>query len=172
MADYMTTTAHAGAKPIAEFTPVMTAFYLLLRRFQKTIQTEIKYQAQGIDLFATGSADDLRALEICWEELTETMFDVILQMPAVPEDRDLHRVAFLMKSVFEIEYPCDRAHLLGEARKHRDLFDCATPGLRGEITTRLIRRFFGVFDQMAALPQFGGTPVDLSPSDGVCMIPA
>jgi hypothetical protein len=170
MADYMTTTALVGAKPIAEFTPVMTAFFLLLRRFKRTVRTEIRYQAEGIDLFAVRNANDLRALEICWEELTETVFDVMLQMPAIPEDRDLHRIAFLMKSVFEIEDPCDRAHLLAEARKHRDLFDCATSGLQGEITMRLIGRFFQIFDQMSVLPQFGGTAIDLPPSDGVCMI--
>ena len=172
MADRKTTTAHGGTKAIAEFTPTMSSFYLLLRRFKKTVEIELMYQAEGVDLFAPERADDLRDLEMAWEDLTETVFDVILQLPVVLEDRDLHRVAFLMKSVFEMEEPCDRAHFVTEARKHRDLFDCAVPGIQGEITTRLIGRFFGVFDQMAELKQFGGTPVKAPPSDCIGMNPA
>ncbi|MCC5991998.1 MAG: hypothetical protein JJT99_05705 [Rhodobacteraceae bacterium] len=170
MATSKITTAAHEAKAIAEFTPTMAAFYLLLRRFKKTIQTEITLQASGIDLFTLDAAEDLRELEILWEVLTETVFDVILELPVVPEDRDLHRVAFLMKSVFEIEEPCDRAHFVAETRKHRDLFDCAASGTQTEITTRLIARFFQVFDQMSELPQFGGTPVTVRPADCFGMI--
>ena len=172
MANRKTTTGTGGTKAIAEFTPTMSSFYLLLRRFKKTVETDMHYQVQGIDLFADDRADDLRELEVAWEDLTETVFDVILQLPVVLEDRDLRRVAFLMKSVFEIEEPCDRAHLVAEARKHRDLFDCAVPGTQGEITTRLIGRFFQVFDQMSGLKQFGGTPVEVLPSDCIGMNPA
>lgn len=172
MANRKTTTAHGGTKAIAEFTPTMSSFYLLLRRFRKTVETDLHYQVQGIDLFADDRADDLRDLEICWEELVETVFDVILQLPVVLEDRDLRRVAFLMKSVFEMEEPCDRAHFVAESRRHRDLFDCAIPGLQGEITTRLIGRFFQVFDQMSGLKQFGGTPVEVPPTDCIGMIPS
>ncbi|ATX67523.1 hypothetical protein BG454_18305 [Roseinatronobacter bogoriensis subsp. barguzinensis] len=150
----------------------MSSFYLLLRRIKKTVEIEHRHQAEGVDLFAPERTDDLRDLEVAWEDLTETVFDVILQLPVVPEDRDLRRVAFLMKSVFEIEEPCDRAHFVAEARRHRDLFDCAVPGMQGEITTRLIGRFFQVFDQMAELKQFGGTPVKAPPSDCIGMNPA
>ena len=172
MANRKTTTAHGGTKAIAEFTPTMSSFYLLLRRFKKTVEIEHRHQAEGVDLFAPERADDLRGLEVAWEDLTETVFDVILQLPVVPEDRDLRRVAFLMKSVFEMEEPCDRAHFVTEARRHRDLFDCAVPGLQGEITTRLIARFFRVFDQMSELRQFGGSPVEVPPSDCIGMIPS
>lgn len=172
MATSKNTTAAQEAKAIAEFTPTMSSFYLLLRRFKKTVETDMHYQVQGIDLFAEDRVNDLRDLEICWEELVETVYDVILRLPVVPADRDLHRVAFLMKSVFEMEEPSDRAHFVSEARRHRDIFDCAIPGLQGEITTRLIVRFFGVFDQMARLKQFGGSPVEAPPSDCIGLIPS
>lgn len=172
MADRMTTTGTGGTKAIAEFTPTMSSFYLLLRRLKKTVEIELMYQTEGIDLFAEDRVDDLRDLEIFWEELVETVFDVMLQLPVVPQDRDLHRIAFLMKSVLEMEEPSDRAHFVIEARKHRDIFDCAIPGLQGEITTRLVARFFGVFDQMSELRQFCGTPVKAPPSDCIGMNPA
>lgn len=172
MATETPTTASHGAKAIDEFTPTMMSFYLLLRRFRKTIQTEIKYQAAGVDLFADEMADALRELEIAWEGLTETVFDVILHLPAAPEDRDLQRVAFLMKSVFEIEEPSDRAHLITEARKHRNLFSCVALAAQGEISARLIQRFFVLFDQMSDLKQFGGSVVEMPCPDFLDQIPA
>jgi len=172
MATSKTTTAAHEAKAIAEFTPTMAAFYLLLRRFKKTIKTEIKYQASGIDLFALDAAEDLRDLEIAWEALTETVFDVILHLPVIPEDRNLQRIAFLMKSIFEIEEPSDRAHLVAEARKHRDLFACTAPGAQGDIAGRLILRFFEVFDLMSTLRQFGGSIIELPCPDFLDQIPA
>lgn len=150
----------------------MAAFYLLLRRFKKTIQTEITLRASGIDLFALDASEDLRELEIAWEALTETVFDVVLHPPVIPEDRDLQRIAFLMKSIFEIEEPSDRAHLVTEARTHRDLFTCTAPGAQGDLAGRLILRFFEIFDLMSNLQQFCGSMVDLPCPDFLDQIPA
>ena len=133
-------------------TPVMLAFDAILIAVRAYILAETELDgADAWDPACLNWRDDADAARAQLESRIITMRGL---RPALPGDRPLLRMSFLVGIMLRTTTPCDLARAHGVLTAHAMMFECAASDPVAVRVNALLRRGRSLIDSMAALPSY------------------